>query len=100
MPFSSAIFLIDVHDVLYANLPVSPACNIQRRFCSRTLNKTEQRPGVTAQVLKSEQAVEKVRQALELCPHITVVGIAGLAILLQQTRLCARFGWYMKPIQN
>ena len=59
------------------HLPVSPACNIQCRFCSRTLNKTEQRPGVTAQVLKPEQAVAKVRQALELCPHITVVGIAG-----------------------
>lgn len=59
------------------HLPVSPACNIQCRFCSRSLNKTEQRPGVTAQVLKPEQAVEKVRQALELCPQITVAGIAG-----------------------
>ncbi|QAT50408.1 radical SAM protein [Caproiciproducens sp. NJN-50] len=59
------------------HLPVSPACNIQCRFCSRSLNKTEQRPGVTAQVLQPEQAVEKVRQALELCPQITVAGIAG-----------------------
>lgn len=59
------------------HLPVSPACNIQCRFCSRTLNKTEQRPGVTAQVLKPAQAVAKVRQALELCPQITVAGIAG-----------------------
>lgn len=59
------------------HLPVSPACNIQCRFCSRTLNKSEQRPGVTAQVLRPEQAVKKVRQALELCPELTVVGIAG-----------------------
>lgn len=59
------------------HLPVSPACNIQCRFCSRTLNKTEQRPGVTAQVLKPEQAVETVKRALELCPEITVAGIAG-----------------------
>ena len=59
------------------HLPVSPACNIQCRFCSRSLNKTEQRPGVTAQVLQPEDAVEKVRQALELCPQITVAGIAG-----------------------
>jgi nitrogen fixation protein NifB len=59
------------------HLPVSPACNIQCRFCSRSRNKTEQRPGVTAQVLQPEQAVEKVRQALELCPQITVAGIAG-----------------------
>lgn len=59
------------------HLPVSPACNIQCRFCSRTLNKNEQRPGVAAQILKPEEAVEKVRQALELCPEITVAGIAG-----------------------
>ena len=59
------------------HLPVSPACNIQCRFCHRSLNKTEQRPGVTAQILQPEEAVEKVRQALELCPEITVAGIAG-----------------------
>lgn len=59
------------------HLPVSPACNIQCRFCSRSLNKTEQRPGVASQVLQPKEAVEKVRQALELCPEITVAGIAG-----------------------
>jgi len=59
------------------HLPVSPACNIQCKFCRRSLNKTEQRPGVTSQVLQPEEAVDKVRQALELCPEITVVGIAG-----------------------
>lgn len=59
------------------HLPVSPACNIQCRFCRRSLNKTEQRPGVTAQILQPEDAVEKVREALKLCPQITVVGIAG-----------------------
>lgn len=59
------------------HLPVSPACNIRCRFCHRSLNKSEQRPGVTAQVLRPEEAVEKVREALELCPEITVAGIAG-----------------------
>lgn len=59
------------------HLSVSPACNIQCRFCNRTLNKSEQRPGVTARVLQPEEAVEKVRHALELCPEITVAGIAG-----------------------
>lgn len=59
------------------HLPVSPACNIQCRFCNRTLNKTEQRPGVTGRILQPEEAVDKVKQALELCPDITVVGIAG-----------------------
>jgi nitrogen fixation protein NifB len=59
------------------HLPVSPVCNIQCRFCKRTFNKTEQRPGVTAKILKSEMAVNLVERALELYPEITVAGIAG-----------------------
>jgi nitrogen fixation protein NifB len=59
------------------HLPVSPACNIQCRFCKRTFNKAEQRPGVSAALLKPEGAVELVRKALKLCPEITVAGIAG-----------------------
>jgi nitrogen fixation protein NifB len=56
---------------------VSPACNIQCRFCNRAFNRNELRPGVTSGILRSEDAVETVRKALELCPDITVVGIAG-----------------------
>jgi nitrogen fixation protein NifB len=37
----------------------------------------ENRPGVTRRLLQPEQCLEKVRRALELCPEITVVGIAG-----------------------
>jgi nitrogen fixation protein NifB len=59
------------------HLPVSPACNIQCRFCKRSFNKAEQRPGVSAALLKPEQALGLVRKALELCPEITVAGIAG-----------------------
>jgi nitrogen fixation protein NifB len=59
------------------HLPVSPACNIQCRFCVRARNFDENRPGVAAGILKPEEAVETVRRALELCPQITVVGIAG-----------------------
>jgi nitrogen fixation protein NifB len=59
------------------HLPVSPACNIQCRFCNRTFNKTENRPGVTGTVLKPEETLEIVEKALKLCPEITVVGIAG-----------------------
>ncbi|GHV38447.1 hypothetical protein FACS1894187_17270 [Synergistales bacterium] len=59
------------------HLPVSESCNIQCRFCSRAFNKTENKPGVTGGILRSEQAVEIVRKALELCPDIKVVGIAG-----------------------
>lgn len=59
------------------HLPVSPTCNIQCKFCKRSLNKTENRPGVTNQILTPETAVDILERALELCPDITVAGIAG-----------------------
>jgi nitrogen fixation protein NifB len=59
------------------HLPVSPACNIQCRFCKRVFNKAENRPGVSAELVKPEEAAGLVRRALELCPEITVAGIAG-----------------------
>jgi nitrogen fixation protein NifB len=59
------------------HLPVSPVCNIQCRFCKRSFNKYENRPGVSAALLSPEGALEVVGRALELCPHITVAGIAG-----------------------
>lgn len=59
------------------HLPVSPACNIQCKFCSRDCNGNEDRPGVANGILAPKDAVETVRKALELCPQITVVGIAG-----------------------
>lgn len=59
------------------HLPVSPACNIQCRFCTRANNTCEDRPGVAAGLIKPEEAVDVVRRALELCPQIKVVGIAG-----------------------
>lgn len=59
------------------HLPVSPACNIQCKFCKRCLNKSEKRPGVSSTILTPEKAVEIVDRAIKLCPEITVVGIAG-----------------------
>lgn len=59
------------------HLPVSPVCNIQCKFCKRSFNKCEKRPGVSRTVISPEEAVKKVERALELCPDITVVGIAG-----------------------
>ncbi len=59
------------------HLPVSPACNIQCRFCDRKFNRHEQRPGVSRTLLKPEEAVATVERALALCPSITVIGIAG-----------------------
>lgn len=59
------------------HLPVSPACNIQCAFCNRTRNTYENRPGVTGSVLEPREAAGVVDKALELCPEITVAGIAG-----------------------
>ncbi len=59
------------------HLPVSPGCNIACRFCIRAINDTEQRPGVASTVLKPEETLDVIKKALELCPEITVAGIAG-----------------------
>lgn len=59
------------------HLPVSPGCNIECRFCDRKINETENRPGVTSTVITPEETPHYVRAALEKCPEITVVGIAG-----------------------
>lgn len=59
------------------HLPVSPACNIRCRFCIRSLNEWENRPGVTRSIITPEEAVRMVSKALDLCPDITVIGIAG-----------------------
>ncbi len=59
------------------HLPVSPTCNIECRFCKRDFNATERRPGVACKLIAPEEAPEIVARALELCPAIKVVGIAG-----------------------
>lgn len=65
------------HNKGRVHLPVSPACNIQCRFCRRDFNRTEERPGVASGILPPEEAADTVARALELCPQITVAGIAG-----------------------
>jgi nitrogen fixation protein NifB len=59
------------------HLPVSPGCNITCAFCKRDFNGIEHRPGVASRLLTPEQALGIVHRALELCPTINVVGIAG-----------------------
>ncbi|MDR2106724.1 MAG: radical SAM protein [Coriobacteriales bacterium] len=59
------------------HLPVSPGCNIACRFCERSINRGEQRPGVTAEVLKPLEALDIVEEALKYSPELSVVGIAG-----------------------
>lgn len=59
------------------HLPVSPGCNIACRFCERSLNENEQRPGVTGRVVSPDEADSLIDRALQICPNIKVVGIAG-----------------------
>lgn len=59
------------------HLPVSPGCNIGCRFCDRTINDVEERPGVTSKVLTPKEALLVLEKALRICPEITVAGIAG-----------------------
>jgi len=59
------------------HLPVSPGCNIGCRFCDRTINDVEERPGVTSKVITPDESIEILEKALKLCPDIKVAGIAG-----------------------
>lgn len=59
------------------HLPVSPSCNIQCAFCRHGINKTDQVPGCTNQVLRPEEALDILGRALKLCPEIRVAGVAG-----------------------
>lgn len=59
------------------HLPTSPTCNIQCRFCERSINNVENRPGVSSLVIKPDEALGVIDRALKACPEITVAGIAG-----------------------
>lgn len=59
------------------HLPVSPGCNIACRFCERSINENEQRPGVTGRVVTPDEAEVLIDKALQICPNIKVAGIAG-----------------------
>lgn len=59
------------------HLPVCAGCNIECNFCDRSFNSTENRPGVTAAIIKPEDALKLIEKAIGLCPDISVVGIAG-----------------------
>ena len=59
------------------HLPVCPGCNIACRFCERSINTKENRPGVTGRILSPEETIPLIKKALEISPDIKVAGIAG-----------------------
>lgn len=58
------------------HIPVSPSCNIQCGFCTRKLNDTENRPGVSSCIMDVDSAMEHIRNTVTKMP-IKVVGVAG-----------------------
>lgn len=78
-------YLVDKHPCLAKkkanngriHLPISPTCNIECLFCERCFNDYENRPGVASKVIKPTESIDIIKKALEVCPNITVVGIAG-----------------------
>lgn len=73
------------------HLPVSPGCNIACRFCDRSINDVEERPGVTSKIIKPEECEELLSKALKICPDIKVAGIAGPGDTLATDRALATF---------
>ena len=60
------------------HIPVAPKCNMQCNYCLRKYScANESRPGVVAQVMEPEQAVEWYLKMKAKVPRLTVAGIAG-----------------------
>ena len=66
-----------IHDkVGRIHIPIAPKCNIQCGFCTRKIDDTEDRPGVSSCIMTIEEAIEHIRDTIEKMP-INVVGVAG-----------------------
>lgn len=60
------------------HLPLIKNCNIQCNYCYRKFNcPNENRPGVTSNIIKPENVYQTIKHAIEKCPEINIVGIAG-----------------------
>ena len=59
------------------HLPVAPRCNIQCNYCVRSINKCENRPGVSSCILSAEAAIRRLESEIKSVPNLKVVGIAG-----------------------
>jgi len=60
------------------HLPVAPKCNISCNYCNRKFDcVNESRPGVTSEVLKPEEALDRFLKVKSRFNNLKVVGIAG-----------------------
>lgn len=66
-----------IHDkVGRIHIPIAPKCNIQCGFCTRKINDTENRPGVSSCIMTIDEALKHIEEAVSKMP-ISVVGVAG-----------------------
>ncbi|MGC8935900.1 MAG: nitrogenase molybdenum-iron cofactor biosynthesis protein, partial [Candidatus Methanomethylicaceae archaeon] len=65
------------YKVARIHLPVAPRCNIQCNYCIRSINKCENRPGVSACILNAEGAIKRLEAEIKSVQNLRVVGIAG-----------------------
>lgn len=71
-------FTAKCSDYARIHLPIAPKCNMQCNYCLRKYScANESRPGVVAQVMEPEAAVEWYLQMKAKVPKLTVAGIAG-----------------------
>ncbi len=59
------------------HLPVAPRCNIKCRYCTRSLESDEERPGVSYGILSPRQALEAVKRVISEDESIRVIAVAG-----------------------
>lgn len=59
------------------HLPVCPSCNIICKYCIKSINDNDERPGVAKRILSPKQALDIVHKAVNICDNLRVVGIAG-----------------------
>jgi nitrogen fixation protein NifB len=63
------------------HLPVSPECNSGCLYCARGVGPNAgpagEIPGLASRVLSPDEAIGVLEKALELCPEISVAGVAG-----------------------
>ncbi|MCB9652707.1 MAG: radical SAM protein [Deltaproteobacteria bacterium] len=66
------------HNVARIHLPVAPTCNVQCNFCDRRFDcVSESRPGVTSQLLRPHEALQRLHAVMKQRNDLGVVGIAG-----------------------
>ena len=59
------------------HLFVALKCNIQCRYCVRSISSSEDRPGVTEKMLSSLEAMETLSKAVKLDFPLRVVAVAS-----------------------